>query len=229
VMIDEQRAKTLILKPGPYVSVTFKDTGKGIPSDLMNKVFDPFFTTKEKGSGLGLFMAYSIVKNHDGAITVESKFGIGTTVTIYLPAVTDSNHLEETQKEAIFLGSGRILLMDDEELVTIMASNMLRKLGYEVEVAPRGEEALEKYREAKENNLPFKAVIMDLTIPGGKGGKEIIEEMMAYYPGVKAIVSSGYSNDPVMAEFKKYGFKGCIVKPYRIEDFSKVLYLVLQK
>jgi CheY-like chemotaxis protein/two-component sensor histidine kinase len=228
VMIGEQRAKTLILNPGPYVSLTIKDNGKGIPSDLMNKIFDPFFTTKEKGSGLGLFMVYSIVKNHDGGITIESKVGLGTTVTIYLPAVTDKKAMEENQKEEIFPGSGRILVMDDEELVTNMASKMLQKLGYEVDIVSHGEDALEKYREAKENDNPFKAVIMDLTIPGGKGGKQTIQEILAYDPETKAIVSSGYSNDPIMAEFQKYGFKGCVAKPYRIQDLSKVLYQVLQ-
>lgn len=228
VMIDEQRAKTLLLHPGPYISITFKDNGKGIPSELMSKVFDPFFTTKEKGSGLGLFMAYSIIKNHNGAIKVESTVGLGTTVTIFLPAVTENIPIEESKKEEIFLGSGRILLMDDENLVTDMASKMLQKLGYEVEIAYRGEEALEKFRAAKESRRPFKAVIMDLTIPGGKGGKQTIQEMLAYDPDTKAVVSSGYSNDPIMAEFLKHGFKGCVAKPYRIQDLSKVLYQVLQ-
>ncbi len=228
VMINEQHAKALILHPGPYVSISFKDNGNGIPLDLMSKVFDPFFTTKEKGSGLGLFMAYSIVKNHDGAITIESKVGLGTTVTIYLPAVTGNIPVEEDQKDEIILGSGRILLMDDDELVTTMASKMLQKLGYEVEIAFRGEEALEKYRQAKGNYLPFKAVIMDLTIPRGKGGKQTIQEMLAYDPDTRAIVSSGYSNDPIMSEFKKFGFKGCVAKPYRIQDLSKVLNQVLQ-
>jgi CheY-like chemotaxis protein len=194
----------------------------------MNKIFDPFFTTKEKGSGLGLFMAYSIIKNHDGAITVESKVGLGTTVTIYFPAVTDNISIEENQKEEIFFGTGKILLMDDEDLVTNMASKMLQKLGYEVEIAYSGEEALERYREAKRNHLPFRAVIMDLTIPGGKGGQQTIKEILAYDPDAKVIVSSGYSNDPIMAEFKKYGFQGCVVKPYRIQDLSKALYQVLR-
>jgi signal transduction histidine kinase/ActR/RegA family two-component response regulator len=223
VLMDKQHASKLFINPGPFVLVCFKDNGKGIPENLINKIFDPFFTTKENGSGLGLFSTYSIVRNHYGTITVESRVGMGTSFFVYLPAVIDQKVKDDTKGDAILFGSGRILLMDDDELVRDMAKAMIQTLGYEVKLATRGEEALEIYRKAKEMNLPFQAVILDLTIPGGKGGKQTIQELLAYDRNVRAIVSSGYSNDPVLANYQEFGFKGCVAKPYRIQDLSKTL------
>jgi CheY-like chemotaxis protein len=223
VMIDPQQARSLFINPGPFVLVCFKDKGKGIPENLINKIFDPFFTTKEDGSGLGLFSSYSIVRNHFGTITVESRLGKGTSFFVYLPAVIDRKIQEGTKNDTIIFGSGRILLMDDDELVRNMAQAMIQTLGYEVNLAAQGEEAVEMYKKAKEMNLPFHAVILDLTVPGGKGGKQTIQDLLAYDRNVRAIVSSGYSNDPILANYQIYGFKGCIAKPYRIQDLSKML------
>ncbi|MFI5304937.1 MAG: PAS domain S-box protein [Nitrospiria bacterium] len=229
VMIDEPSAQNLLLNPGPFVVISFKDNGKGIPRNLIDKIFDPFFTTKEQGSGLGLFSAYSIVKNHSGAIKVESRVGIGTTFFIFLPGVFDNKVPDDKKNDAILYGSGRILLMDDDEMVRTMASAMIQKLGYKVEVATKGEEALEMYRKAKERNQPFHAVILDLTIPGGKGGKQTIQELLAYDPNIQAIVSSGYSTDPIIDNYQEYGFQGCVPKPYRMQDLSKTLSQILKK
>lgn len=221
--LDEQGAKTLVVTEGSFVSICFKDNGAGIPKEIKNKIFDPFFTTKEKGSGLGLFSVFSILKNHDGAVTFESRVGLGTTFCIYLPAVLENLHEEEIKENIVFYGTGRILMMDDDELIRNMAVAMLGKLGYEVEVVRTGEEALDMYRKGKETNKPFRAVIMELTIPGGKGGKATIKELLTIDPDAVAIVSSGYSNDPVMANYLEHGFKGRVVKPYRIEDLSETL------
>lgn len=228
IMMDEKRASRLSLTPGFYIWVCFEDHGGGIPEENLDKIFDPFFTTKETGSGLGLFSAYSIARNHHGALTVESQVGTGTSFFLYLPAVTDRKAQEDLNLSTILFGSGRVLLMDDDEMVRQMASAMLQTLGYEVEVASRGEEALEMYRKAREKNLPFEAVILDLTVQGGKGGKQTLQELLAYDPAVRAIVSSGYSNDPVMANFRDSGFKGSVEKPYRIQDLSKTLNNVLK-
>jgi CheY-like chemotaxis protein len=228
IMMDEKRVSRLSLTPGFYIWVCFEDHGGGIPEENLDKIFDPFFTTKETGSGLGLFSAYSIARNHHGALTVESQVGTGTSFFLYLPAVTDRKAQEDLNLSTILFGSGRVLLMDDDEMVRQMASAMLQTLGYEVEVASRGEEALEMYRKAREKNLPFEAVILDLTVQGGKGGKQTLQELLAYDPAVRAIVSSGYSNDPVMANFRDSGFKGSVEKPYRIQDLSKTLNNVLK-
>ena len=183
----------------------------------MPKIFDPYFTTKQSGSGLGLATTHSIIKNHDGYIEVESEVGVGTKFLIYLPALHKvEKENEDLIKEEILSGAGRVLVMDDEEIIREVAGEMLSKIGYEVEYARDGTEAIEMYRRAKERNRGFDAVIMDLTIPGGMGGKEALENLREIDPDVKAIVSSGYSNDPVMSEFKKYGFNGFVAKPYRI-------------
>ncbi|MBI1818964.1 MAG: response regulator [Nitrospirae bacterium] len=225
--IDAERAQKLMVNPGNFISISFKDTGSGIPKDCINKIFDPFFTTKEKGSGLGLFTTYSIIKKHDGAITVDSEEGVGTTFYVYLPAIPGKHETEETTDEGIMAGSGRILILDDEQMVREMAGALLQKLGYEVEYASSGEEAIEIYKKAKDVEFPFKAVIMDLTLPGGISGKETIQKLMAYDPKAKAIVSSGYSNDPVMANYEKFGFKNYIAKPYRAQDLSRILHQVI--
>ncbi|HSE83282.1 MAG TPA: response regulator [Thermodesulfobacteriota bacterium] len=221
------------LREGRYVRITVEDEGIGIPQEYLSKIFDPYFTTKQKGSGLGLAVVYSIIKNHNGYIQVESEVGVGTKFYIYLPVynkleveMVDKGGLTE---ERLIRGKGRILIMDDEEIIREVAGEILGQLGYEVEFAKDGSEAIELYKRAKEGDSLFDAVIMDLTVPGGMGGKETIEKLKEIDPKVKAIASSGYSNDPVMAEYRKYSFRGVVAKPYEIEELSKILYKVIQE
>ena len=211
------------LKDGEYVKIEIEDEGVGIPKEHRSKIFDPYFSTKQKGSGLGLATTYSIIQKHNGYITVESELGVRTTFYIYLP-VSQKEILEkkDTDKQPI-AGEGKILLMDDEEMVRDVAGRMLEHLGYEVEFAKDGAEAIELYKKAKESGQPFDGVIMDLTIPGGMGGKEAIEKLIEIDPNVKAIVSSGYSTDPIMANFKQYGFSGVVTKPYKVKDLGEIL------
>jgi len=215
------------IESGKYVKITFKDHGVGISKEDLHKIFDPYYTTKQEGCGLGLSSAYSIVKNHGGYITVESEPGRGSVFHVFLPAV----EIEESRRETRMLvperGAGKILIMDDEEIVRDIVENMLKYIGYRVVTANDGIEAIERYREAKELGEPFDAIIMDLTIPGGVGGKEAIKKIREFDPDVKSIVSSGYSNDPIMSHYEEYGFKGVISKPYRIEELSEVLYRVI--
>ena len=219
---------TVSLRDGDHVKISLKDQGIGIPEEYLKKIFDPYFTTKQKGSGLGLAICYSIVKNHDGDIAVESRVGAGTTFHIYLPAFPENASLDKEKKEERpVMGEGRILVMDDEELVRELASNMLTDVGYEVTIAQNGAEAVQLYQEAKRSDRQFDAAILDLTVSGGMGGKETIRKLMEIDPQVKAVVSSGYSNDPIMADFKNYGFKSVIAKPYRIRELSEVLHGVI--
>ncbi len=210
-----------------FIKISICDEGKGIPSDILPKIFDPYFTTKSKGSGLGLATVYSIINRHDGNITVESKVGQGTCFNIYLPAVPGPWKKQAVLAQKTLPGSGKILVMDDDPLVNQVITDILGKLGYKVEIAYDGREALGKYKSAKNSGTPFDAVIMDLTIPGGLGGKETIEKLLKIDPRVKAIVSSGYSGDPVLSEFEKYGFKGRVTKPFSIAALSETLYQVL--
>lgn len=212
-----------------YVKITIKDQGVGIPKDLLEKIFDPYFTTKEDGSGLGLTTTYSIVNNHGGYINVESEEGVGTSFHIYLPASDERALASEKKTDISLRGSGYILFMDDEEGVRKSVRKMLNYLGYEVEVAKNGEEAIDLYKKAKESERPFDAVIMDLTIRGGMGGKEAVNLLHEIDPEVKAIVSSGYFNDPIMANYRQYGFSSVIPKPYEIEVISSVLDSVIKK
>ncbi len=217
----------LPLEKGKYVKITVRDHGHGIRDEILPRIFDPYFTTKEKGSGLGLAVTYSIVKNHGGHLTVESMEGSGTTFTIYIPA-SEKDFLMRTPKpETIEAGSGRILVMDDQEIVLDAAGEILRNLGYEVKICRDGSEALRLFTRAKETGCPFDAVIMDLTIPGGMGGKETMQRLLEIDPDVKAIVSSGYSNNPIMSRFMEYGFKEVMAKPYKITDVSSKLRKVL--
>jgi PAS domain S-box-containing protein len=211
------------LNPGNYVKITMEDSGMGISVEIAHKIFDPYFTTKEKGTGLGLATSYSIVTKHDGLIEVESVFGTGTTFTVYLPAFEGAAAMENGSKNGPVAGKGRILIMDDEEIVKEIIGEMLAHLGYEVEFAGDGEEAIELYRNALDSRLRFDAVVMDLTIPGAMGGKEAIRKLQEMDPNVKAVVSSGYSNDPVMAHFREFGFSGVITKPFRIQELSEVM------
>ena len=218
----------LPVKDGEYVKISIEDRGIGIPEDDLPKIFDPYFTTKQKGSGLGLSTSYSIIKNHDGHITAESQVGVGTTFHIYLPASPEEILVVEKKVEGKpIMGEGRILVMDDEKHVRDLAAEMLSSIGYKVTTAIDGTEAIEMYKEAMESGNPFDAVIIDLTIPGGMGGKETIQKLIEVDPQVKAIVSSGYSNDPILANFGEYGFKGVVAKPYKTSELSAVLHRVI--
>ncbi len=218
----------LPLSEGKYVKFAIADQGIGISPKYLGKIFDPYFSTKQKGSGLGLATAYSIIKNHSGHIQVESQIGVGTTFHIYLPATGKGVPAESlTVKPA--MGQGKVLIMDDEAMVREVLGRMLSRLGYEVDFASDGSQAIEKFVTAKETNQPFDAVILDLTVPGGMGGKEAIQDLLKINPKVKAIVSSGYSEDPIMAEFQKYGFSEVIAKPYRVSEMSKILQKVISK
>jgi PAS domain S-box-containing protein len=214
---------------GKYIKITVEDKGTGIPEGYLSKIFDPYFTTKQKGSGLGLTTVYSIMKSHDGYVEVESQLQAGTKFYIYLPAISEEQTIKEEKKAKVVKGNGKVLIMDDEDLIRDVAGEMLEQLGYEVEFAKNGSEAIELYTRAMESSKSFNLVIMDLTIPGGMGGKETIEKLKEIDPEIKAIVSSGYFNDPVMSEYKNYGFKGVVTKPYKIEEFSKTVYEVINQ
>jgi CheY-like chemotaxis protein len=211
------------LRPGKYVKIIISDEGIGIPEEHIDKIFDPYFTTKQKGSGLGLATSYSIIRRHDGHIKVKSKIGKGTDVEIYIPAAESRIISKNKNSDIIESGDGRILVMDDEEMVREISLHFLNHLGYDAEAVPDGYSALESYKQALINETPFNLVILDLTIPGGMGGKEAIEKLKEIDPNVKAIVSSGYSNDPVLANYKQFGFEAILTKPYKIETLSSTI------
>ncbi len=211
------------LQAGKYVLINIEDSGEGIPEEYIKKIFDPYFTTKEKGNGLGLAASFSIVKKHGGIIEVQSKPGEGATFSIYLPA-SEKNILPAIQEECMLqTGSGTILVMDDDEIIRTMSESMISTLGYSVELAVNGEEALAKYVQAMASGRVYAGVILDLTIKGGMGGKETIAKLIELDPGVRAIVSSGYSDDPVMANFHEYGFQAALAKPFPLTKLSKTL------
>ncbi len=220
-----QKSSRSMVPPGDYVVITVQDEGCGIPKEFLPKIFDPYFTTKEKGSGLGLAVCFSIVRKHGGFITVESKPGKGTTFRIYLPALQEIIP-EDHQEQGSISGSGmgkRVLIMDDDPNVLQLLRESLRYLGYKSETARDGNEAVMKYQEAMKDGRPFDAVIMDLTIPGGMGGREAAQQLLKIDPKAKIIVSSGYSKDDTITNYKKYGFCASLPKPYKLETISRVL------
>lgn len=209
--------------PGRYVKISVQDQGIGIPAESLPKIFDPYFTTKHRGSGLGLAVVHSIVRNHQGHIAVESTPGNGTTFHIYLPG-SDQEFIHPAKEERESLaGTGKILIMDDDVMVRDVLGRMLVSLGYKVQFAKDGTETLALYGKALETNDRFAGVILDLTIQDGMGGKEAMAGLLKIDPHVKAIVSSGYSDDPIMAEFQDYGFAEVLVKPYKIPELGRVL------
>ncbi|MBT4512605.1 MAG: PAS domain S-box protein [Chloroflexi bacterium] len=219
----------LPLEEGKYVRVTVKDQGIGISKQHISKIFDPYYTTKQKGSGLGLATCYSIVVRHDGHIAVESEPGVGTSFHVYLPATSGRVRQKGNEKGKATLPAGRVLVMDDEPSVLEVLVGVLESFGQEAQGAADGAEAVKLYKRAMKSGKPFDAVILDLTVPGGMGGRETVEKLQRIDPEVKTIVSSGYSNDPVMANFKEYGFSGVVSKPYQIEEMKNVLHEVMKK
>jgi len=227
--IDCFRADSLPLDEGNYILVSIQDKGQGIDKEHLDKIFDPYFTTKSKGSGLGLAVCYSIVKKHGGLITVESDAGNGTVFHIYLQASAENIIVSGEQKQVFNNYGKRVLVMDDDKTIIEMIGKMLSYMGFQVVSALHGEEAVDIYRRFLDAGTPFDVVIMDLTVPGKMGGVEAMEELKKIDASVTALVSSGYSNDAVMANYKKYGFKGVIAKPYSLDDVQQAVSSLFKK
>jgi CheY-like chemotaxis protein len=223
---------TLTLPAGVYVKISFTDQGCGIPDDDLKRIFDPYFTTKPSGTGLGLASVHSIVSRHGGHIGASSDASKGTTFTIHLISTgkTHLNHQTDsvTQNTGDHNG-GSILVMDDEEMIRNMTTEMLEYLGYQVATCENGAGAITRYKAAIESGSPYSAVIMDLTIPGGMGGKETARQILAIDPNACLIVSSGYSNDPIMSDYCTFGFTAAMAKPYNIKGLGQQLSLLLSK
>jgi PAS domain S-box-containing protein len=208
-----------LLAPGRHVEITVRDHGVGIPAEALSRIFDPYFTTRQTGSGLGLAVVHSIIKNHGGIIRVDSRPGGGTTFIVLLPAAAASSRVEVAPAPKSS-ARRRILIMDDEDMVRNVLTRMLTRLGYEVESVPDGAQAVELFRQAHHDARKFDLVIMDLTIPGGMGGRETILQLQKIDADVKALVSSGYSDNPVMSDYRTHGFAGVVAKPYTAEQLK---------
>jgi len=228
-LVDGDASLPPTLPRGNHVRISVQDTGIGIPEQYIGKIFDPYFTTKEKGSGLGLATSYSIIRNHGGMIDIRTKAGEGSTFMIYLPAIASNSRKASAAKPAgpALTRRARVLVMDDEEIIRNISRDMLRRLGHEVNVAKHGQEALEKYQGAIAAGKPFDVVILDLTVRGGMGGADAVQKLLEIDPAVKAIVSSGYSEDAAMANYLSHGFKAYLDKPYTLAQLRNTLHSVL--
>jgi len=227
----------LDLKGGSYLKITFADEGIGIPGEHLSKIFDPYFTTKEMGArngmGLGLTVCYSVLKNHDGHITVNSQPGKGASFVFYLPArmalaadpakVTTGKEVKKTLSTGIV----RVLIMDDEHHIRLIERAYLERLGYEVTDVKDGQEAIDTYREALQSGKPFDLVMLDLTVRHGLGGKLAMEGLLKIDPSIKAIIASGYVDDPVIENYNAYDFQGALTKPFKIEEMKYLVEKIL--
>jgi len=222
------------LAPGRHVRVVIADTGMGIKPEILPRIFDPYFSTKKVGGGLGLATVYSIVKRHDGRIEAESVPGHGASFTLWLPACETAPRLPPppipaTAPAVLSMRPARVLLMDDEEGVRTLGVTLLQRMGLKPTAFNDGDAALKAFGAAREAGQPFDLVILDLTIPGGMGGREVMGELRKLDPLVPAIVSSGYSNDPVLADFASYGFQAVVPKPYEIGLLTETVRRLLAK
>ncbi len=213
----------LVLQKGDYVKISIKDTGIGIPKEILPNIFDPFFTTKAKGHGLGLATCYSIIKRHSGTIDVESEPGKGTTFNIYLPAATEPVETKKQKALGKHTGSGRILVVDDEVVMRESIGDMLEMFGYEVILKEEGRSAIDYFEAETKDNHPLAAILLDLTIPGGMGGRDSILEIRVLNAAVPVFALSGYAEDPVMASPGNYGFTDSLCKPFKIADLAAKL------
>ncbi len=225
--VDETESRSLPVRNGRYVCICVSDEGCGIPPENADRIFDPYFTTKENGSGLGLATSYAVVQKHEGYLNFHARDAGGTVFTLYLPAGEAIEQPLEQEEPVLPKRSGRLLVMDDDELVLETVWAMLETLDHTAVFVPDGESAVQAYRTAMSAGTPFDAVILDLTIRGGHGGEEAMRQLLELDPKAVGIVSSGYSASPVMAQARRYGFKDCIAKPYRPEDLRLVLDRVL--
>ncbi|MCF6185901.1 MAG: ATP-binding protein [Desulfobulbaceae bacterium] len=221
---DAATEALLSVDNGNYVRITLQDTGIGIPREILNKIFDPYFTTKQEGSGLGLAICHSIINKHDGYLLVDSVPGKGTTFTIYLPAVLHADdEVAAKPKTASAVQAARVMVMDDEELLRALAKSQLLTLGHEAILVVDGEQAINRYQELQDRGMPVDLVIMDLTIPGGMGGEEAAGKLLQLDAGARIIVASGYSNDPVIANYREHGFCAAITKPFDLAELSRAI------
>lgn len=225
VILEERNV--LNLPKGEYVGISVKDSGVGIPEEHLQKIFDPFFTTKKEGSGLGLASAFSIVKQHNGHLNVDSELGKGATFTLYLPAIRKSTRMTEHEEKGMKRGRGNILIMDDDVHIREILGEMLSELGYNPKFAKDCSEAIKSYKDSMESGENIEAVILDLTIPGDIGGNGTLKKLLDLNPDIKAIVSSGYSKNGVIADYEIYGFKAYLPKPYTMTQLSEVLHDVI--
>ncbi|MGC2064504.1 MAG: PAS domain S-box protein [Thermodesulfovibrionales bacterium] len=227
--VDISKGEKLSLPDGGmFIQITIKDKGTGIPEQYLSRIFDPYFTTKQRGSGLGLATTYSIIRNHGGLIEVTSELNKGSIFHIYLPAV-EAEEEEETQASAPAAGrKGKILVMDDDEMVRSVAMKMIEALGHNVEGAEDGKSTIDKYNLARESGTPFDVVVLDLTVKGGMGGELALKKLREIDPDVKAIVSSGYADNLVEANYHSYGFAASLKKPYRIDTLQESLNALLR-
>ena len=223
---DMSDNETISLKSGKYIKIILRDEGIGIDREHLNKIFDPYFSTKPHGNGLGLATSYSIIQNHNGHIEIDSEVGKGSSFTIYLPTskatIIHKNRKVLIEKK-ILIKHAKLLIMDDEKVICKLALKMINKLGHSAECALNGVDAIEKYKIAYESGNPFDIVIMDLTIPGGMGGEEAVQEILKINKRAKVIVSSGYSDNDIMANYKDYGFSDAIPKPYNLKKLNEIL------
>lgn len=222
----EDLASGLLLRQykGNFVQIIIRDSGIGIPRDIMGSIFDPYFTTKQEGNGLGLAICHSIIKKHGGHITVHSEPRQGAVFSIYLPAFLSSDSVAgkaPVKEETV--SSTKIMVMDDDLMLRKLAKSQLNALGHDAISVKDGAEAISTYRNLQENNHPINLVILDLTIPGGMGGKETAQKLLQLDPEAKLIVASGYSNDPVMADYREYGFRAAVAKPFTLKDLRKAI------
>ena len=222
VIVPENNTRPGLL-PGRYVRISISDTGTGIPEKYLPRIFDPFFTTKQKGSGLGLATSYSIVKRHGGIIEVESELGRGSRFHAFIPAASGPFNSQQPTPEKLYKSSGMILIMDDEEMISEMLTAMLETMGFTTSTTSDGQEAVETFKTLTDQNLPVRAVILDLTVPGAMGGKETVREIRKINSAVPVFVASGYSEDAAIANPEDFGFTAALEKPFSILDLSRML------
>jgi CheY-like chemotaxis protein len=220
----------MLLPAGHYVKIDVADEGIGIPVEMQDKIFDPFFTTKQRGSGLGLASVFSIIRGHEGHVTVSSKAGVGSIFSVYLAAVPDAKPVNESHVDKHHTVSQmKILVMDDERIIAMVLTDLLEGLGHKVGAFGDGKSALAAWKYAEEINEPYDMGIFDLTVPGGMGGDETLKNIHILKPEFMAIATSGYATDPIMTNYSDYGFVGRLAKPYRLDEMVEIINTISQR